>query len=103
MDLPGVLLASCWMSADTRSTLNCWNVNCPAKHGFCTQVLAETLGWITTAVEDFGVSMLDVRRLIDWCIAGLGSRDASVRAAVRQTLPAHPLTHCMFFQLPNYA
>lgn len=47
------------------------------------QVLSEALSWVASAVEDFGVATLDVRRLIDWCVADLGSRDAGVRAAVR--------------------
>jgi hypothetical protein len=46
-------------------------------------VLAETLGWIATAVDEFGVAKLDVRQLINWCIADLDSRDATVRSAVR--------------------
>jgi hypothetical protein len=46
-------------------------------------VLAETLGWVATAVDEFGVAKLDVRQLINWCIADLDSRDATVRSAVR--------------------
>ena len=49
----------------------------------CVQVLSEALGWIVTAVDDFGVAMLDVRHIISWCIADLESRDAAVRSAVR--------------------
>lgn len=49
----------------------------------CLQVLAETLGWIATAVDEFGAAKLDVRQLINWCIADLDSRDATVRSAVR--------------------
>ena len=43
------------------------------------QVLSESLVWMAQTIEDFGLSTLDVKLLIDWMIADLGSSNAGVR------------------------
>ena len=42
-------------------------------------MLTETLGWMTETVEEFGLGALDVRLLIEWMKADLGSSNAGVR------------------------
>jgi len=37
--------------------------------------------WIAQAIEDFGISKLDVKLLIAWMLADLGSSNAGVRNA----------------------
>ena len=43
------------------------------------QVLTETLAWMAETVEEFGLGMLDVKLLIEWMKADLGSSNAGVR------------------------
>lgn len=45
--------------------------NCPPE-----QVLAEALGWMATAVEEFGLAALNIMALIEWTKADLGSANA---------------------------
>jgi len=45
------------------------------------QVLSESLAWMGRAVEDFGLGALDVRLLLEWLKADLGSANAGVRNA----------------------
>lgn len=40
------------------------------------QVLAEALGWMAEAIPDFGLAVMDVRGIIDWMKADLGSANA---------------------------
>ena len=49
--------------------------------GRFSQVLSEALGWMSTAVEEFGLKQLDVKQLIEWMKADLGSSSAPVRTA----------------------
>lgn len=41
-----------------------------------TQVLAEALGWIAEAVPEFGLGACDVKAIIEWMKADLGSPNA---------------------------
>jgi len=45
------------------------------------QVLSESLAWVGRAVEEFGLGALDVRLLLEWLKADLGSANAGVRNA----------------------
>jgi hypothetical protein len=40
------------------------------------QVLAEALGWIAEAVPEFGLGVMDVKGIIEWMKADLGSANA---------------------------
>ena len=40
------------------------------------QVLAEALGWMAVAVEAFGLATMNVKSIIDWMKADLGSASA---------------------------
>lgn len=51
-------------------------------------MLVEALGWMAVVVEEFGVAALDVRKVVEWCLADLGSRDAAVRTAATCVLAA---------------
>ena len=50
------------------------------------QVLNEALVWMAKAIEEFGLSSLDVKLLIDWMIADLGSSNVGVRNAATSLL-----------------
>ena len=45
------------------------------------QVLSESLMWMGTAVEEFGLGPFDVKALIEWAKADLASSNAGVRNA----------------------
>lgn len=45
------------------------------------QVLSESLGWMAKTVEDFGLSTLNVKTLVDWMKADLASSNTAVRVA----------------------
>ena len=49
---------------------------CPPCPAPCLQVLAEALGWIAEAVPEFGLGACDVKAIIDWMKADLGSPNA---------------------------
>ena len=46
-----------------------------------TQVLTETLNFLTASVQDFGLAAFDVPALLDWAKADLGSAVAATRTA----------------------
>ena len=52
------------------------------------QVLSETLLWMAGVIEDFGLAALDVRALLDWTKADLGSANTAVRNAATACLAA---------------
>ena len=54
-------------------------VNSPAP--VMLQVLSESLMWMGTAVEEFGLGPFDVKALIEWAKADLASTNAGVRNA----------------------
>lgn len=49
-------------------------------------MLNEALVWMAKAIEEFGLSSLDVKLLIDWMIADLGSSNVGVRNAATTLL-----------------
>lgn len=40
------------------------------------QVLAEALGWMAEVIPEFGLAVMDVKAIIEWCKADLGSANA---------------------------
>ena len=40
------------------------------------QVLAVALGWMAEAIPDFGLAVMDVKSIIEWMKADLGSANA---------------------------
>lgn len=50
------------------------------------KVLAEALGWIAEAVPEFGLGACDVKAIIDWMKADLGSPNAPVRTKAMEVL-----------------
>lgn len=50
------------------------------------QVLNEALIWMAKAIEEFGLSSLDVKLLIEWMITDLGSSNVGVRNAATALL-----------------
>jgi hypothetical protein len=40
------------------------------------QVLSEALGWMAEAVPEFGLGVMDVKGIIEWTKADLGSANA---------------------------
>jgi cytoskeleton-associated protein 5 len=47
-------------------------------------VLAEALGWMAEAIPEFGLACMDVKAIIEWMKADLGSANAP-----GQSLPLH--------------
>lgn len=53
------------------------------------QVLSEALAWVTSAILDFGLALLDVRALLTWAKDALGNAGAAgVRNSAIQMLGA---------------
>jgi cytoskeleton-associated protein 5 len=50
------------------------------------KVLAEALGWIAEAVPEFGLGACDVKAIIEWMKADLGSPNAPVRTKAMEVL-----------------
>lgn len=50
------------------------------------KVLAEALGWMAQAVEEFGLGALNVMAIIDWMKADLGSANAPGGAGLLRQL-----------------
>lgn len=50
------------------------------------KVLAEALGWMAEAIPDFGLAVMDVRGIIEWMKADLGSANAPVRNRAMEVL-----------------
>jgi hypothetical protein len=51
-----------------------------------SQVLSEALIFVSQLVEDFGLSLLPVKNLLEWSKEDLASANAGVRNAVIQLL-----------------
>lgn len=47
----------------------------------CLQVLSESVNWMATAVEEFGLGAIDVKTLIDNMKVDLSSTNATIRNA----------------------
>lgn len=54
------------------------HLNCKA---CLLQVLSEALGWMATAIQEFGLKQLDVKQLIEWLKVDICSTSAPVRTA----------------------
>ncbi|KAK9814323.1 hypothetical protein WJX72_004049 [[Myrmecia] bisecta] len=52
------------------------------------KVLSESVNWMATAVEEFGLGVLDVKALLDWMKTDLASSNATVRNAAIALLAA---------------
>ena len=52
------------------------------------QVLSESLGWMAKTVADFGLGALNVKTLVDWMKADMGSTNTAVRAGATALLVA---------------
>ena len=50
------------------------------------QILQEALGWMTKAVQEFGLAAMSVPTLISWAKEDLGSPNAAIRTAATQLL-----------------
>lgn len=44
-------------------------------------MLSEALGWMATAIQEFGLKQLDVKQLIEWMKVDVNSTSAPVRTA----------------------
>ena len=60
----------------------------PFAHLLLAQVLSESVNWMATAVEEFGLGTIDVKVLIDNMKVDLSSTNATIRNAAINLLSA---------------
>lgn len=79
-----------WLHAHRRIHTNTITITHTRTHARA-QVLTETLNWLGSALQDFGITCFDVAALLDWAKADLGSAVAATRtAAIAMVRPAAP-------------
>ena len=57
-------------------------------HVLTPQVLVEALGWMAEAIPEFGLAAMDVKGIIEWMKADLGSANALGECAHQRQRPA---------------